>query len=95
MLTFIAAMGCSRRSPQPVPGAALATSGSIAVSPPTRTLAADRVAEASATQSGTAIPLVGLGILGDSTQDEYTALENDRPAAHRGRATDFLGSAAG
>ncbi len=82
VLALVLATGCSSRDPLPVPDIATATSEPIVVATPTRTPAADLVAEARPTQPGTAVPLVGLGILGDNTQDEYAAPENDRPAVN-------------
>lgn len=80
VVTVVVATGCSGRLPQPTPVAATVTSAPNATAAPTRTPAADIVAQAPSTQTGIVVPLVGLGILGDSTQDEYAAPENDRPA---------------
>lgn len=82
VVALVAAAGCSSRTPQADPAVATATPKPPVVATLTRTPAADVVAEARPTQAGTVVPLVGLGILGDSTQDEYAAPENDRPAVN-------------
>lgn len=49
---------------------------------PADTVTPETVAAARPTAAGTVVPLVGLGIIGDSTQDEYAAPENDRPGVN-------------
>ena len=80
VVTVVVATACSGRLPQPTPVAATATAAPVATLAPTGTRPPDIIAQARPTQTGTVAPLIGLGIMGDSTQDEYAAPENDRPA---------------
>ncbi len=70
------------RTPSTVPTASASPTAS-ATSQPTNTSTQTATVLPTATATGTATPsaaLVGLAIIGDSTQDEYAAPENARPA---------------